>query len=187
MSFEQRRKFLWTIFLGGLALLALAAVVSATTLARLNFDELASQASAVARVHCLRAESHWKNGEIWTRSEFTVVEQHKGSLPPLLEVEMPGGVVGHLHSRVAEVPAFVPGEDAYLFLWAAPNGAYRILGWSQGSFRIRKDQATGLEMVSQDSAAAPLFDPVTRRFRHGGIRNLPVPVFELKLKRAFER
>ena len=50
MSFEQRRKFLWTIFLGGLALLALAAVASATTLARLNFDELASQASAVARV-----------------------------------------------------------------------------------------------------------------------------------------
>ncbi len=90
---------------------------------------------------------------------------------------------GHLHARVEEVPAF-SREETYLFLWTAPNGTYRILGWTQGAFRIRKDQTTGLESVTQDSAAAPLFDPVTRRFRHGGIRNLPIAVFQVKLKRV---
>ena len=95
--------------------------------------------------------------------------------------------MGHLHSRVEDVPAFVPGEEVYPFLWPAPDGAYRLLGWSQGAFRIRKDKATGLELVTQDSASAPLFDPVARQFRHGGVRNLPVPVFQLKLKRALER
>jgi hypothetical protein len=185
MSFVQRRRFLWILFLIGLALIA--AVANATTLARLNFTELASRATAVARVRCLRSAAHWKNGEIWTRTEFAVIEQNKGALPQILDVEMPGGVLGHLHARVDEVPAFAPAEEAYLFLWSAPDGSYRILGWSQGAFRIRKDATTGLQTVTQDSAAAPIFDPATRQFGHGGIRNLPVPLFRLKLKKALEK
>jgi len=187
MSDHDRKQFLWMIFLIGLVMLALAVMANATTLARLQFDELAAQANAIARVRCLDAMSHWKSGEIWTRTDFLVVETKKGTLPQIVEVEMPGGIVGHLHARVEEVPSFAPGEAAYLFLWATPEGTYRILGWSQGAFRIRKDSATGLENVTQDSASAPLFDPITRQFRHGGIRNLPVPVFELKLKRALEK
>jgi len=184
MSFVQRRKFLWVLFLIGIALIAV--VANATTLARLKFADLADQATAIARVRCLRSASHWKNGEIWTTTEFAVIEQAKGGLGEILQIEMPGGSLGHLHARVDEVPAFVAGEDAYLFLWTAPNGSRRILGWSQGSFRIRKDPATGLELVTQDSATAPLFDTVTRQFRHGGIRNLPMPVFQLKLKKALD-
>lgn len=184
MSFAQRRRFLWILFLVGLALIA--AVANATTLARMKFADLADQAAAIARVRCLRSVSHWKNGEIWTTTQFAVIEQAKGDLGGILEVEMPGGSLGHLRAHVDEVPAFASGEDAYLFLWLAPGGSYRILGWSQGSFRIRKDANTGLEVVTQDSAAAPLFDPITRQFRHGGIRSLPVPVFQLKLKKALE-
>ena len=187
MSGRERKQFLWMLFLIGLALLGLAVVSSATTLARLKFSDLTSQATAVGRMRCLRTESHWQNGEIWTRTDFAVLEQNKGLLPRFVRVEMPGGVIEHLHARVEEVPAFSPGEEAYLFLWAEPNGAYRILGWTQGAFRIHKDQVSGLESVTQDSAAAPLFDPVARQFRHGGIRNLPVAVFQVKLKRALER
>jgi len=187
MSERDRKEFLWMLFLIGLVMLALAVMANATTLARLQFDELVTTANAIARVHCLRAESHWKSGEIWTRTDFMVVATNKGSLPRIVEVEMPGGIVGHLHSRVEEAPSFAPGEEAYLFLWISPDGTFRILGWSQGSFRIHKDSSTGLETVTQDSASAPLFDPVSRQFRHGGVRNLPVAVFELKLKRALER
>ncbi|HEY6944222.1 MAG TPA: hypothetical protein VI431_03710, partial [Candidatus Acidoferrum sp.] len=62
----------------------------------------------------------------------------------------------------------------------------RILGWSQGTFRIARDERTGLETVTQDSAAAPLFDSQARRFVHGGIRNLPVSVFQMKLRKALQ-
>lgn len=185
MSFAQRRRFLWILFLVGLGLIAV--VANATTLARLNFDALAAQATAIARVRCLRSVPHWKNQEIWTRTEFMVLERAKGDSPPTLVIEMPGGTLGHLHSRVDEAPAFAPGGESYLFLWAADDGEYRILGWSQGTFRICKDAATGLETVTQDSASAPLFDPATRQFRHGGIRNLPVSVFQFKLKKALEK
>lgn len=184
MSYLQRRKFLWILFLIGLALIA--AVANATTLTRLEFADLAAQATAIARVRSLHSASYFKNREIWTRTQFLVEEQSKGQLPGVVNVEMPGGILGHLHSRVDEVPAFAPGEEAYLFLWAAPGGEYRILGWSQGAFRIHSDSVTRSQTVTQDSSAAPLFDSASRQFHSGGVRNLPLGAFQLKLKKALE-
>jgi len=89
MSERDRKEFLWMLFLIGLVMLALAVMANATTLARLQFDELVTTANAIARVHCLRAETHWKSGEIWTRTDFLVVATNKGSLPRIVEVEMP--------------------------------------------------------------------------------------------------
>lgn len=184
MSFVQRRRFLWILFLIGLALIGI--VASATTLARLKFEDLAQRADAVARVRCLASRALWKDGEIWTETQFSVEEENKGLLPPIVVVEMPGGNLGHLHARVEEVPAFRPGEEAYVFLWGQPGQAYRVLGWSQGTFRITRDARTGTESVTQDSSATPIFDPRTRQFRRGGVHNMPIAVFRLKLGRALE-
>lgn len=185
MSFVQRRRFLWILFLIGLALIGI--VANATTLARLRFEDLVRQADAVARVRCLGSEPLWKNGEIWTETQFRVMEENKGPLPPIIVVQMPGGSLGHLHARVEEVPAFRPGEEAYVFLWGQPGQAFRVLGWSQGTFRIARDERTGVDSVTQDSAVTPIFDPATRQFRRGGVRNMPVVVFQLKLKRVLEK
>jgi hypothetical protein len=185
MSYVQRRRFLWILFLAGLALLV--GVANATTLAPMRFEDLVGQATAVARVRCLGTESRWENGEIWTETRFVVVEQNKGSLPSFVSVKMLGGRVGNLHSRIEDVPSFRPGEEAYVFLWGRDGEPYRVLGWTQGTFRIARDVQTGLETVTQDSAATPLFDLRTRQFRHGGIRNLPLAIFQLKLRKALER
>ena len=182
MSYAQRRRFLWILLLVTLTLLAVAA--TATTLTRMRFEELARQATAVARLHCLSTQSLWHNGEIWTDTQFEVVEQAKGALPATVMVRTLGGTIGHLHSRVEEVPVFHPGEETYLFLWGREGEPLRVLGWSQGTFRIARDVRTGAETVTQDSAAVPLFDSQTRRFVHEGIRNLPVAVFQTKLRKA---
>src|SRR5882762_984434 len=84
MSFVQRRRFLWILFLTGLALLAIAA--NATTLSRLRFEELVNQATAVARVRCIGVESHWQGGEIWTETQLEVVELNKGLVPGVISV-----------------------------------------------------------------------------------------------------
>jgi hypothetical protein len=97
-----------------------------------------------------------------------------------------GGSSGHLHFLVEGVPTFRAGEEVYLFLWAKPGEPYRILGWSEGTFRILRDTHTGVERVTQDSARLPIFDPLSRQFRHGGIRNLPVTIFQLKLRQALQ-
>ena len=184
MSFVQRRRFLWILFLVGLGLLAV--VANSTTLSRLHFKELVNQATAVARLRCIGVQSVWQDGEIWTETRFEIVEVSKGLLPGVVSVRMLGGSVGSLHSRVEGVPAFRPGEEAYLFLWRPEGEPFRVLGWSQGTFRITRDPRTGVELVTQDSTAAPVFDPLARQFRHGGIRNLPVAIFQLKLRKALE-
>jgi len=187
MSFVQRRKFLWLCLLASLILLGLtAAFANATTLARLNFNDLAQQSSAVARLRCLGSEFHWDRGELWTETRFEVLERNKGLLPGIVTVRTIGGVSGHLHSQVDGVPVFRPGEEVYLFLWERPGEPFRVLGWAQGTFRIARNADSGVETVTQDSANAPIFDPRTRTFRHGGIRNLPVAIFQLKLRRALE-
>jgi hypothetical protein len=187
MSFVQRRKFLWICFLAGLILLGLtAAFANATTLARLSFNDLAQQSSAVARLRCLGSEFHWDRGELWTETRFEVLERNKGLLSGIVTVRTIGGISGHLHSHVDAVPVFRTGEEVYLFLWARPGEPYGVLGWAQGTFRIARNADSGVETVTQDSANAPIFDPRTRTFRHGGIRNLPIAIFQLKLRRALE-
>jgi hypothetical protein len=184
MSYVERRRFLWILLLAALTLLAI--VANATTLTRMRFEELVRQATAVARLRCLGARSFWENGEIWTDTRFEVLEQAKGSLSDTVSVRTLGGMLGHLHSRVEDAPVFRPGEEAYLFLWAREGEPMRVLGWSQGTFRIARDARTGAETVTQDSAAGPVFDPQQRRFVHAGIRNLPVAIFQMKLRKALE-
>ena len=184
MSYVERRRFLWILLLMALTLLAIAA--NATTLARMRFEDLAQQATAVARLRCLSNKSFWHNGEIWTDTDFEVVDHAKGALPATVTVRTLGGTLDHLHSRVEEAPIFHPGEETYLFLWDREGEPLRVLGWSQGAFRIARDTKTGVETVTQDSTAVPLFDPQARRFVHEGIRNLPIPIFQMKLKKALQ-
>lgn len=184
MSYVERRKFLWILLLAALTLLAIAA--NATTLAHLRFEELARQATAVARLRCLSTRSLWLSSEIWTDTDFEVIDQAKGTLPATVTVRTIGGSLGHLHSRVEEVPVFHPGEEAYLFLWAREGEPFRVLGWSEGTFRIARDTENGEETVTQDSAAIPLFDSQAGGFVHEGIRNLPITVFKMKLRKALQ-
>lgn len=184
MSYVERRRFLWILLLAALTLLAI--VANATTLARMRFEELAQQAAAVARLRCLSTKSFWQDGEIWTDTQFEVVEQAKGALPATVIVRTLGGTLGHLHSRVEEIPVFHSGEEVFLFLWGSKGEPLRVLGWSQGTFRVARDAGTGSETVTQDAAAVPLFDPQSRRFVHEGIRNLPITLFQMKLRRALQ-
>ncbi len=189
MSYVERRRFLWIVFLAGLALLAMSAVLAnATMMVLMPFDELAQKSTAVARLRCLGAESRFDGREIWTETRFEVLELDKGLLPGLVTVRMMGGRAGHLHSRIDGVPRFRVGEEVYLFLWNRRQGdPYTVLGWSQGTFRIVRNADNGMENVTQDSAMASVFDPGTREFRRTGVRNLPVALFRVKLYRALRK
>lgn len=184
MSFVERRRFLWILFFAGIALAAV--VANATTLARLGFDELAKQSTAVARLRCLSSESRWDHGEIWTETRFEVVERHKGVLADIVNVRMLGGRAGNVYSHVEGVPVFRSGEEVYLFLWGKEGEPYRVLGWSQGTFRIQRDSRNGSGRVTQESASSN-FDPRTRQFDADGIRGVPLPAFQEKLRKTLER
>lgn len=188
MSFADRRRILWMMFVIGLVLLALTAMAArSTTLVAMPLDELARRSTAVARLRCLASHSLWERGELWTETRFAVLERTKGALPEFTTVRTLGGSDGRLHSLVEGVPIFHSGEQIYLFLLAHEGEPYRVLGWSQGTFRITRDARTGVETVTQDSAAMPVFEPSTRSFRRDGIRNLRLEIFEGRLHRALEK
>ena len=185
MSYLQRRKFLWALFLAGLlAFLFAALVTKATTFACLTFADLAKKSTAVARLRCVGSKTMWDHGELWTETQFAVVEIHKGSLPPSVAIRLMGGSDGNLRSYVDGVPQFRAGEEVYLFLWNRPGESYRVLGWSQGTFRIARNPFSGAESVTQESFALSIFDPRTRTFERSGIRNLPVSLFRERLREA---
>jgi hypothetical protein len=185
MSFVQRRRFLWILLLIGVCLVAI--VANATTLVRLPFYKLVEHSSAIARVRCIGAQTRWENGEIWTETAFEVVQRDKGYLPSPIVVRLPGGKLQHLQSHVDGVPEFHAGEEVYLFLGGQPGRQFYVIGWTQGTFRIRKDFRTGMETVTQDSADVPVFDPESGSFAKAGVKDLRIDLFTEKLTREIHR
>jgi hypothetical protein len=120
-------------------------------------------------------------------TDFDVVESLKGAPPQRIHVRLPGGRVGHISTRVEAVPQFQPGEQAVLFLEEARDGDYALVAWVEGTFRIRGIPHTDREVVTQDSAAMSVFDPVARQFRREGIRDLPFGEFRRRLAAALTR
>jgi len=168
-----------------IALLILAASgtvpLPATTLARLDLDQLARAADAVARVRCTDAAGYLERGSVWTRTQFTVIETLKGAPPPQITVRLPGGRSGHILVSIEGVPRFRPGEEGVLFLEKLAGGDYSVTAWALGSFRIRRNERTGEETVTQDSSALAVFDAASRRFVTEGIRDLPLGEFRRRL------
>jgi hypothetical protein len=161
----------------GIALLALVLAgtgARATSLEKMSVERMTAAAPVVARVRCLANTARWEKGEIWTFTTFEVEERWKGDAPERIEVKQIGGRAGPVVSIVPGAPRFRPGEEAVLFLEPRPGGAFGVTGWSEGTFRIRRDARTGIESVTQDTAASSVFDPQMRRFRAEGIRALPL-------------
>lgn len=178
-----RRSFL-PLFL---VLLLGAGAAAATTLARMNLDELAAAAHVVVRARCLGNETRWERGEIWTFTSFEVIETLKGAVPRLLTVQLLGGQMEHLISTVDGVPRFRAGEEVILFLERTPANDFCVTSWAQGTFRIRRDAHTGQERVTQDSSRLAVYDPAAREFQTKGVRDLPIEVFRQRVAAALER
>jgi len=186
MSYVERRRFLWILFFVGIAL-AVAVAASGTTLVPLRFEELAQRAAAVARLRCLGGQSVVEDEEIWTETRFETVSTEKGVVGGVVTLRLPGGRANGLRARVDGVPEFVAGEEVYLFLWRGGDGRLRVLGWTQGTFRIRRDATSGEERVTQDSANAAVFDERAGTFRRDGIREMEVSEFRRKVREALTR
>lgn len=185
LTYEQRRNFLLTLFLIGIVLIAL--VARATTLVRLTFPELVKDSSAIAHVRCQGSQAVFENGEIWTDTRFDVLESVKGNLPATISVRQPGGKLAGLESRVDGTPQFRANEEVYLFLAAQPGTRLFLVGWSQGTFRIRKNPRTGITTVTQDSAEPSAYDPQSRGFSKTGVKDMRVDIFRDQIRREMLR
>lgn len=148
----------------------------AATLVRMDLSQLTRGAAVVVQARCLGSASDWDRGEIWTLARFEPIETFKGHTPTPFTVRLLGGKVGAIESVVNGVPHFRPGEQVVLFLVPAPGGAYSIVAWSEGTFRVRKD-SRGHAFVTQDTAARMVYNPATRKFQAQGVNRMPLSRF----------
>jgi hypothetical protein len=148
----------------------------ATTLKRMSVADLSRAADTVIRARCVTNSTRWEAGEIWTFTTFDIEETWKGSAPAQITVRLLGGHTGNFTSTVSGVPRFSSGEELILFLERTPAQDFSIVSWMQGTFRIAHS-ATGEEIITQDTAAFPVFDPASHNFEAAGIRKMPVSAF----------
>lgn len=160
-----------------LAFSLLPALAYATTLMRMSVAAMSQAARAVARVRCLSNSTAWDSGEIWTLTAFEVQQVWRGALPAQITVRLPGGRVSNITSTISGVPRFRPGEEAVVFLEPSPRGGFSVVAWQQGTFRIHRNARAGEEIVTQDTAYYPVFDPRTRRLQPAGIAEMSLSRF----------
>jgi hypothetical protein len=168
-----------------IALLVICTAAAGTTLARMSVAQMTRAAKNIVRARCLTNSTAWDAGEIWTFTTFEVEENWKGARrDKQIIVRLLGGTVGGLTSTVSGVPRFVEGEEVILFLEPTARGDFSIVSWMQGTFRVRRDRASGHESVTQDTAGFSTFDSGTRRFESSGIDRVSLIAFRTAVATA---
>ena len=132
-------------------LLSWSHATRATTLLRLDLDDLTTESSAVVYGRIVASRVEWNPGRTLIYTVYTVepMEYLKGRLGPVFELYEPGGTLDGLQMSVAGVPALSVGQEAILFVWTDPHGQHQVTGFEQGAFPVRADPQTGLRIVDR--------------------------------------
>lgn len=183
----------------GVLVLGLAAPALGTVVKHLDFKGLEEHADIVILGTVVGAQSEWTvdGNTIVTLTRIWVERGLKGHAGATdITVQVLGGTVGSYTVRVPGAPSFQPGERVLLFLERRADGSYGVVSLAQGSFKVERDPATGLEMVRRDPKARylPIPDQDVRRGRHSeevlledveqklrfGVRGEDAPVVNLR-------
>jgi hypothetical protein len=128
------------LLIGGMGLVTgLASLATATTLEKLSVEQMAQQSTEIVRGRMVSAAAEQRNGVIYTRTRFQVLERWKGQPATTVEVSIPGGTLGKLHQTIAGSPAMEPGAEYMLFLWTGKSGVTQVIGLAQGVFDLKLD------------------------------------------------
>jgi len=110
----------------------------------LSIKELTDKAESIVIGKVVNQKSEWNSSktQIYTTVTFDVQEYLKGSSDAGTKTfRLPGGKVGDIELRIAEMPEFKSGERALLFLknGNTPDDA-QIVGMKQGKYSINGDR-----------------------------------------------
>jgi hypothetical protein len=155
----------------------------ATTVAERTMRDMTAEAPSIVYGTVISATSHWTENHslIVTDVRMAVSEVLKGEAVDEVVFTQPGGAVGKLRVDCDGAAAFLPGDEAIVFLDRNPRGQNHVVGLSQGRFDVVEDirgrkvvqGVTGKEArtLGQASAWGRLAVPEGRR-------DIPVPLDE---------
>jgi hypothetical protein len=133
-------------------LLALGSIATlrATVIAPADLNELAASAQAIVYARIVDVRALVSDDRLRVESLVTAeaIGYVKGNLGRSIALRIPGGTVGAYKTIMVGAPSFEPGEEVILFLGTEASPQPYLVGFTQGVYRVRLDQRTGVRMVT---------------------------------------
>lgn len=133
-----------------LAAASLAAPVAASTLVAMSLEQLTEASSTIVQGRVAAETCRWNDSrtQIVTLTSITVERAYKGTPTPTVTIEQMGGTVGNMSVFIPGEMTFQPQGEYVLFLEPASSGSsYRVVGMTQGAYRIYRDATTNQDRV----------------------------------------
>jgi hypothetical protein len=134
----MRRLLLWAV------LVSMPVAVRATVLVPIEFRELVTLSNVIVHGRVSDAHGEWTDGRRSVETLVTVnaTDYLKGDLGSTFTIHVPGGQLGRYRTVFVGAPEFHAGDEVVLFLRGG-----RIIGLSQGAFRVVPDAQSGRQTV----------------------------------------
>jgi hypothetical protein len=158
-------------------ILLITAFSQATTVERLNLDDMVKKAHKIVVGKVSKSRTYWSgNGKlILTTYTMEVEEAVKGPVSQTLEVTTIGGRIGDLTLHVSGMPSFVNGESAVVFV--EESGTFStVVGLDQGKFTVTNGEVSN----SVSGLAFPDGRP-------GTPLKMPLATFKKQIKSILDR
>jgi hypothetical protein len=136
-----------TVLAGGMMAISPA---RASTVVSMSLDQLTQAASDIVQAHVVNQVSRWNDAhtQVLTITTMAVSQVFKGNASSTVEVEQLGGTLGNMRVFVPGDISFQPQGEYVLFLEPAPESSrYRVVGMTQGAYRVYQDATTHQDRV----------------------------------------
>lgn len=141
----------------------------ASTLVSMSLDQLTQASSDIVQGHVVNQVSRWNEDhtQILTITTIAVSQVFKGKASSTVEIQQWGGTVGNTRVFVPGDITLQPEGEYVLFLEPVPEASrFRVVGMTQGSYRIYQDATT-----HQDRVIVPASSQLQRQLQSIGDTN----------------
>ena len=142
-----------------------------STLVSMSLDQLTQASSVIVQARVINQGSRWNDShtQVLTITTVAVLQVFKGNAPSTLEIEQLGGRVGNMNVFVPGETALQPQAEYVLFLEPTPASShYRLVGMTQGAYRIYQDSTT-----HQNRVILPSLSQLQAQLQWNGAANPP--------------
>ena len=163
------------LLLAGVVLLLSASLATATTLVRLDFDDLVEQADRIVIGTVEHTQGFWEETGTFVHTDVTLsVDRNlRGRGPSEIVLRTPGGVVGGTGQVFHGAATFEIGERVLVFLTTWEDGTPKVLGYAQGKSRIFVDER-GRQRLRGGTANGLALETLVRDITRGSDHNVPL-------------
>ncbi len=129
----------------GIALIVaiLAAPAFATTVMKMDLEQLVKRADLIVQGQVQSIASQWDEQRhlVFTYISIRVDDPLKGERRQSVLIRQVGGIAGTIQMSVAGLPRFKSGETAIVFLKRQDDSTFQVVGMNQGLYEVVEDFA----------------------------------------------